>query len=79
MGANRPLAGRGSVAVLTVHGTLRAAGWAPPPESSPQREEDPRLGSPLCRKGPESLQQAGGGTGKPRVASIQPPSPASHA
>nr|KAF6431634.1 hypothetical protein HJG63_008145 [Rousettus aegyptiacus] len=30
MGANRPLAGRRSVAVLTVHGTLRAAGSAPP-------------------------------------------------
>lgn len=29
-GANRPLARRRSVAVLTVHGTLRAAGPAPP-------------------------------------------------
>jgi hypothetical protein len=71
MGANRPLAGRRSVAVLTVHGTLRAAGSAPPPKSSQQLEEDPELRFPLCWKGPEPLRQAGGGAGKRLGANLK--------
>lgn len=48
MGANRPLAGRLSVAVLTVHGTLRAAGSGlPHPPHSHPRSGRRMPGSPV--------------------------------
>lgn len=48
MGANRPLAGRRSVAVLTVHGTLRAAGSGlPHPPHSHPRSGRRMPGSPV--------------------------------
>lgn len=51
MGANRPLAGRRSVAVLTVHGTLRAAGSAPPPPT----QSHPRSGRRIPGSRPRSV------------------------
>ncbi|EGW07563.1 hypothetical protein I79_016962 [Cricetulus griseus] len=47
MGANRPLASHRSLAVLTVHGTLRATGSVPP-------QSHPRSGK-ILRSSPHTL------------------------
>lgn len=47
MGANRPLAGHRLLAVLTVHGTLRATGLVPP-QSHP-------LSGKILRSSPQAL------------------------
>ena len=72
MGANRPLASRRSVAVLTVHGTLRAAGSAPPQSHTRNRQRNP--GSRHCsvewgwnRSGRRAVEP---GSGRERAGSL---------
>uniref|UniRef100_A0ABI7WCM3 Uncharacterized protein n=2 Tax=Felis catus TaxID=9685 RepID=A0ABI7WCM3_FELCA len=69
MGANRPLAGRRSVAVLTVHGTLRAAGSAPP-------QSHPRSGRRIPGSRPRSV---GWGRNRSGGRAVEPGSGGEHA
>lgn len=72
-GCYRPLLGRRSVAVLTVHGTLRAAGSAPPRSHPRSGRRIPgfrpgSVGRGRYRSGRRAVEP-----GKRRGASLQPP------